>query len=100
MGHPVTFYSGDNPKQQPTNLFRMEVFKGQEFLEAKTMVKGNANYSNANVINNAKKVIAEKHGFTMNNTHMRTSDIFKDEQGALFFYKWFDDIGNVKTFLT
>ena len=100
MAHPVKMYAVGTPQKQPTNLLRMEVFHRNQFLEAKTMEMGNENYNNANVINKTKQDIAERHGFTMDTTYFRTSPIFRDEQGALYYFKWFNDIGNVKTFLT
>ena len=96
---PHRLHRPETPKQQNTNIFVMEVFNGNTFLGKKVLKKGTAKKPNSTEINNAKADISAEYGYSMFKTGAKFSDVFKDENGNLFYYKWFDGVGMQKTLL-
>ena len=102
MPHRLNF--PDTPQQQSTNIFIMEVWKSQKFVGKRIMTMtpnkdGNGVGCSAEVMNNAKKEISEEGGYDWLSTGAKFIDVYKDDNGFLFYWKWFNDIGNVKTLL-
>ncbi len=101
----VPYYN--TPNQTKTNMFYLEVYEKGVFIGKRLMkMKPRKDPQlgigcGADEINNTKIAIAEEFGISkydaMEKTTMKFVDIFEDNNGFLFYYKWFDDIGNVKT---
>jgi len=88
-------------------MFYLEVYKGDLFI-GKRLMKMKPRMDKmlgigcgADETNNTKIAIAEEYGISkydaMETTTMKFVDIFEDENGFLFYWKWFNDIGNIKT---
>ena len=92
--------------QERTNIFIMEVWKGQEFVGKRVITMkpqnslDNGVSCTAKEMNDAKREISEEGGYYCDKTTFKILDVFKDENGFLYYWRWFDDIGNVKTLLT
>ena len=103
---PHRLFHSNNPKQQPTDIFIMEVWKGKEFVGKRTMImkpqhsRDTGVSCNAEEMNKAKREISEEGGYSdWKSTVTKFFDVFKDDNGFLFYWRWFDDIGNIKTLL-
>ena len=86
--------------QNETDMFIMEVWKGTVLLGKKIMRKGTPEKSNADEINKVKYDIGRAFGHFPNQTTMKFIDLYKDNNGFIYYWKWLDDVGNVKTLLS
>jgi hypothetical protein len=88
-------YLVGSPQKQETRYFLMEIFHNGTFLESQPMELGD----NADIVNQTKSDISKKYGYQPTETYYHSKPIFKDENGMLYYFKWYNHIGNVKTFV-